>query len=66
MLIHALVVYLSSKCRCLFVLHSVLCVWRVAVTQSSSLYYILGLPYILVIAESLYVFIRRDGKEWKW
>lgn len=51
--------------RIIYILHALLIVWRVTVVLGLY-FWAFNIILLGIIAEALYVFIKREGKEWTW
>ncbi|KAK3801378.1 hypothetical protein RRG08_059080 [Elysia crispata] len=52
--------------RGLFVLHGLICIWRVVVIKENNLYWALSATLPFMIIESVFTLCRKRNSEWKW
>ena len=52
--------------RTLFLLHGLLCIWRVTVVKRRPEYWALAATVPLLAGETVYTLCRKKGREWKW
>ena len=62
----ALSVVKAVVSRALFVLHGLLCIWRVTVVRRSAVFWALAATIPVMALEAVYTLCRKKGKEWKW
>ena len=51
--------------RALFLLHSLMAIWRVTVV-TAAMYWLLTLSFVGLLTETIVVIISRKGQEWRW